>query len=335
MRRIVTSDWQLTDNPRDRYRTDFVVDALPELVNKYKVDQLIIAGDLTEEKDAHPAPLVNEIVYCFNNLSQVCEIIILQGNHDFLHNAHPFFEFLSCFDNIKWISKPTILDNCLFLPHTRDYKKDWANVDLKADYDFVFAHNIFTGVNAANGHALSGIPPTIFPKDAMVISGDVHEPQIVNENIVYVGSPLLCDFGDDYQPRVLLLDDLKVKSIKVYGQQKRLISVIWKNNAPNGGEDTYFDIGKASEGDIVKINVHIEMKHVSEWATIRQQIEDWAIQNKFVVNSIIPVVAYERGKRQQIVNGSSKSDNEYLDAFVKRLGVDEQIAQVGKELMGD
>jgi metallophosphoesterase superfamily enzyme len=33
---------------RDRYRTDFVVQTLPVLIEKYKPDQLLILGDLTE-----------------------------------------------------------------------------------------------------------------------------------------------------------------------------------------------------------------------------------------------------------------------------------------------
>lgn len=222
MRRLVSSDWQLAYNDRDRYRTNWVVNDLPKLLDKYKVDQLVVLGDLTEAKDAHPAPLVNEIVNCFYEISKKCEIIILEGNHDYLHEAHPFFEFLSCFDNIHWISKPTERDNCLWLPHTRDYKKEWAHLSFTKPYDFIFAHNIFTGVSTNTGHALSGINPNIFSKDAFVLAGDVHEPQTFG-NITYVGSPTLTDFGDSYEPRVLLLDELNIKSIKIRGVQKRLI----------------------------------------------------------------------------------------------------------------
>lgn len=223
MKRLVTSDWQLADNARDRYRTDFVVKTLPELVGKHKPDQLLILGDVTEHKDQHPARLVNELVNALCDLaaSHKLEIIVLQGNHDFLSNAHPFFAFLENFKGIRWIAKPEVLDNCLYLPHTRDYKKDWKGIDFKG-HDFIFAHNIFEGVKA-NGQKLSGIPTKIFPEDSCCISGDVHEPQVIDDKIIYVGSPCLCDFGDNYQPRVLLLDGLSIKSIKIKGIQKRLV----------------------------------------------------------------------------------------------------------------
>lgn len=327
MKRLISSDWQLAYNDRDRYRTDWVVNELPKLIDKYKVDQLIFLGDLCEVKDNHPAPLVNEIVNCFYDLSKKCEIIILQGNHDILHAAHPFFEFISCFDNISWISVPTVRDNCLFLPHTRDYKKAWANVDFEG-HDFIFAHNIFEGVKA-NGQSLSGIPRSVFPDGCFVISGDVHEPQSL-EPVLYVGSPVLCDFGDSYLPRVLLLDGLNVKSIKVQGVQKRLIQCAVNKIA--GKRELAFD-HDANEQDIVKVKVELMMEDVAEWATIRQEVEAWCHKNSFVLNSIVPEVAYVAGERQKIVKSVHKTDSEYLQSFVKRLGIDKETANVGKELM--
>jgi DNA repair exonuclease SbcCD nuclease subunit len=332
MRRLVSSDWQLADGARDRYRLDFVVKTLPKLIEKYEPDQLLILGDITEAKDNHPASLVNEIANTLCNIAQSfeIEIIVLQGNHDFLHNAHPFFAFLENFRNIHWISKPEILDNCLYLPHTRDYKKDWANVDLKVDYDFIFAHNIFEGVTA-NGHALSGIPCSVFPRNAFVISGDVHEPQTLGNGVVtYVGSPCLCDFGDNYDPRVLLLDDLKVKSIKVHGQQKRLVRC--SVNRIAGKRELAFD-HTANEGDIVKIQVQLIMDDVAEWATIREQVEQRAVENRWIVHAIVPQVAYEQGRRQKISASQRKTDEQYLTSFVQRSGVDERTTQVGKEII--
>jgi len=327
MRRLVTSDWQLDANPRDRYRLDFVTKTLPELIDKYKIDQLLVLGDITEAKDNHPALLVNEIVQAFVQLSSKCEILILQGNHDFQAKDHPFFQFLSQFKNIFWISGIFHKDNCLFLPHTRNYKQDWKNVDFEG-HDFIFAHNIFTGVNTQTGHALSGIPTTIFPEDSQVISGDVHESQeLDNGKIVYVGSPTLCDFGDSYQPRVLLLDGLKMRSIKVYGQNKRLISLDWAGGGMSKAAQS------VNENDIVKIQVQIQMTDVAKWAEIRQEVEDWAIQNKFVINTIAPVVAYDSGERQKIVKSVRKTDHQYVQSFVQRNGVDKETADIGRELI--
>jgi calcineurin-like phosphoesterase family protein len=327
MRRLITSDLQLCDGARDQYRTDFFVKALPALLEKYQVDELLILGDLTEGKDRHPAPLVNMIVTAFHELQKICKVIVLEGNHDFLHKEHPYFKFVERFPNLTWISVPTVLDNCLYLPHTRDYKKDWKNLDFDG-HDFIFAHNIFEGVKA-NGESLAGIPRSIFPDGAFCISGDVHEPQTLGP-VTYVGSPCLCDFGDSYQPRVLLLDDLKVKSIKVHGQQKRLVYCAVNKIA--GKRELAFD-HDANAGDLVKIKVEMLTEDVSEWATIRTEVENWAAKNSLVVNTIIPIVAYVEGERQRLVNSSKKSDSEYLKALVHRQGIDERTAQVGKEIV--
>lgn len=324
MKRIVTADIHISKTPIDAYRLVFLKETLPALLDKYKVEQLIVGGDLTQDKDGHPASLVNELVGAFIHLSSKCEVIILQGNHDFQSKEHPFFQFLSYFKNIFWISGPMQKDGCLYLPHTRDYKQDWAGIDFKG-HDFIFAHNTFEGTKV-NGQSLSGIPTNIFPNDSVVLSGDIHEPQQVDV-VTYIGSPFLCSFGDDYKPRVLFLDGLKAKSIRVGGQQKRLLNLDWVA----GGMAKLAQ--SANENDIVKIQVHTNMEHVAKWADIRQEVEQWAIQNKFVLNSVIPIVSYDKGERQKVVSSVRRTDNEYVNAFVKRNGTDEQTTAIGKSII--
>lgn len=328
MRRLVSSDWQLADNARDRYRLDWCKSDLLKLVDKYQPDQLLCLGDITEHKDEHPASLVYEIVDLFHKLANKCEVIILQGNHDFLHKGHPFFQFLQLTNNIRWIAAPTVIDNCLYLPHTRDYKKDWAQVDLKGSYNFIFAHNIFTGATG-NGQKLSGFPTNIFSRDSVVISGDVHEPQAF-DNIIYVGSPCLCDFGDDYVPRVLLLDGLDIKSIKVKGPQKRVINCAV--NRSNGKRELAFD-HNANVGDIVKIKADLMMEDIPAWDEIKQEIHDWCVKQQFIVNTIQPIVAVTIGERSRAIISKKKTDNQYFENFIQRTGIDEQTANVGKSII--
>jgi predicted phosphodiesterase len=325
MRRLVTGDIHISRNPIDVYRMVFLKETLPALLDKYKIEQLLVLGDLTQDKSGHSAELVNDVVECFYSLSKKCEVIILCGNHDFTNKEYPFFQFLSKFDNISWINVPTEQDGCLFLPHTRNYKQDWKHLDFNG-LDWIFAHNIFTGVNTNTGHALSGIPTSIFPDDAAVIAGDIHEPQTF-DCITYVGAPFITEFGGTYQPRVLLLDGLKAKSIRVYGQQKRLLQLDWAA----GGMIKLAQ--SANEGDIVKIQVSIQMPDVAKWAEIRQEVEGWAIQNKFIVSTIVPVVVYEQGERQKIVKIVRKTDYQYLEAFAKRNGVDNETVNIGKEII--
>lgn len=90
---------------------------------------------------------------------------------------------------------------------------------------------------------------------------------------------------------------------------------------------------KANPNDIVKIRVNLTMEQVANWADIRQEIEAWATENKFVVNTIVPIVAYEQGERQKLVRNNKKSDDQYLSAFGKRSGVDKDTMSVGKRIV--
>jgi Calcineurin-like phosphoesterase len=323
MKRICTADWQLADGNRDRYRIDFVRQRLPQIIKKYQPDQLLVLGDITESKDQHPASLVNEVVGCIYDLSQLCHVIILRGNHEYISIENPFFEFVNRFDNVKWINKPEEWAGSLFLPHTRNYKQDWKDTDFNG-YDYIFAHNIFAGVNPVNGHSLGGIPPSIFPKDAIVISGDVHEPQSF-DCITYVGAPFTVDFGDNYQPRLLLLDDDRRVSIKVGGQQKRLVNVYWPDKFEHN----------AHPNDIVKIQVHLEMQHVAKWAEIRAEVESWAKEQSLIVNVISPIVAYVKGDRKAVTKHESKTDEQYIDSYASRLGIDKDTLSTGKKMLAE
>ena len=96
MNSLVTGDWHFSDNPRDDYRHAYMK-KLMRLIKRKKVNNLIVLGDLTEEKDRHSAWLVNQVVLHFAELSQLCKIYILRGNHDYVDPDTPFFSFLGHF----------------------------------------------------------------------------------------------------------------------------------------------------------------------------------------------------------------------------------------------
>lgn len=192
---LITSDLHLNDNPRDAYRHNFVSRILPDVMNKHQADLLLILGDFTDEKTRHDAWLVNTIVSHLKALSKICSIVCLRGNHDYIQADNPFFQFLGDIPNITWINKPTpseslgnlkhFLGRSLFLPHTNNHERDWGKlINLPFDnYNWFFAHQTFAGA-AVGPRKFEGIDPKIFPQDADVISGDIHQPQSF-ENVTY------------------------------------------------------------------------------------------------------------------------------------------------------
>lgn len=326
---LVTADLHLNDNPRDAYRHNFMSGILPSLIKKHNVELLLILGDITDDKDAHKSWLVNHIVDHFVELAKLCPIIVTKGNHDYTDADNPFFEFLGEIDNVSWITKPKklILDTkagtkALFLPHTSFYKKDWADLSFK-DCDYIFAHQTFQGA-AVGPRKMDGIPLDTFPKDACVISGDIHQPQTFGQ-ITYVGSPYLVDFGDNFKPRVLLLDKGKTQSIPCPGPQKRLVEII-----------SLTDLKKykgLNPDDILKVRYHLDAADHAQWPEIKAQISKWGEDNEYVIYLIQPVIDRGSGASTQKRKVVSRTDEELLATYSKSRAVNETTLKTGMNLM--
>lgn len=341
MRQLVTADLHFSDNPRDAYRLQFLK-TLHNIACKHKVDEILILGDLCQEKDNHPARLVNTIVNGFAAIAKSgISIVILRGNHDGMTPDNPFFQFMRHIERIQWISKPTVRHGDLFLPHTLDHEHDWhdALIIIQAHHgnaDLIFAHNTFTGTRSANGHKLSGIPTTIFPKGAVIISGDVHEPQDVGP-VRYVGAPYRVDHGDEYEPRVLLIDDEGIRSIRVAGPQKRLIGCRWPTKPsefkpPFSRPFSDAAFAKCKASDILKIRVTIEMAQREQWAEIRDAIRAWGDQKKLVIHTVQPIVEFTPGKKNAAAQYAPKTDEDLIREYARRRGLDKPTLETGLDI---
>ena len=275
---LVTSDLHLAESPRDSYRLRWF-EQLPALAQEHGVDRVLVLGDVTEVKEGHRAGLVNAVVDGFAALAAVAQVYVLRGNHDYVAEDVPFFKFLSRVPRVRWVNEPALLrlrglDSCLLLPHCRDPAAEWAGVDMRADW--IFAHQTFEGSDAGRGHKLSGISRGIFPKGARVVSGDVHLPQQLGA-VTYVGAPYHVTFGDEYEPRVLLLEGSKMRSVPTAGPQKRLITTSGRD--PLGALDVAHPlkvISPLNRGDMVKVRIELPAGTDVSRAQARQRAREWA-----------------------------------------------------------
>jgi hypothetical protein len=329
---LISGDLHFSDNPRDAYRHEWVGWFLSQ-AKKHKVDGIVLLGDLTEGKDHHSGWLTNKVVGHLAAMAKLCPVIVLMGNHDFLGSPQDaFFGFTHRLDGVAWVSTPTAgkdlpaafsmgLRPALFLPWTGDYKRDWADWLGKGgfhDYAPVFCHQTFDGADVGFGRKLEGVPAGIFPKDAMVIAGDIHVPQKLG-SVIYCGSPFTVDFGDDFEGRILKLDGAKLTSITYDGPQKRLVDI----------EIDWLQEAKVNAGDIVK--VAIRMADKERWAETKDAVMRWGEKRKVWVYSVVPVMQ----KTKQRVRGrvEARSDDELLGAFCKQRGLSESVAKTGRFLM--
>lgn len=330
MRALAIADLHLSAKARDVYRFE-VMATVAELLEKHKPQHLIILGDLTEEKDYHPAPLVNDVVDIIHGFSQFCQVLVLRGNHDYTRDDFPFFRFLRRLKNVRWINTVSRIDlgkaDCLFLPHTRDYKKDWAQTPPVEELEFIFAHNTFEGATTEHGKKLSGIPTDIFDdEDLPIISGDIHTPQTLGP-VTYVGAPFTVDFGDAYDPRALMIDwhahrDYTFTSIPLPGPQKRLLEF---DTSVIGHMEREFN-----EGDIIKARVKLLPKEQDKWFSIRDKVKKELTELGAVVHLVQPITtARARARSVKIEKAEVKKDEVVVAEYGKSLKIPEATLKVG------
>lgn len=334
---LVTGDLHFSDNPRDHYRWEWMKKFI-KTANDMRPAAVVILGDLTEVKEGHSASLINAVVDHIWEISRTgIPVIGLQGNHDYMVDPHNgLWPFLRHIDNVAWITNPCEMcaDNlgnatglqdfleiypCLMLPHTRDYKQAWADVEMQG-YSWIFAHNTFAGAIGANKFKLDGIPLSVFPSDAQVISGDIHVPQTIGP-VTYVGAPYLCDFGDEYEPRVLLLDGDDAKSVYIPNAQKRLVEIT---------DPIELKLHKKiALGDIVKVRVKLRMEDRENWPAMKEQIRVWAEAKGVQLDSATPQFEVVKGARVKFSSRSKVSDADVLKQYGQARGISADTLAVG------
>jgi hypothetical protein len=326
---LVTADLHLSPYERDRYR----MDALGKLADRARaagVTRTIILGDLTEQKDRHVDRLVNAVVDHIRAFAELGPVLISQGNHDYSTDPDiPFFGFLRHVHDVRWIGRPTGLDlkgvgQVLFLPHTRDHTRDWKGIDLRG-YEYIFAHNTFAGASVGFGRKMDGIPTKVFPKKARVISGDVHIPQVL-DCVEYVGAPYLVDFGDDYKPRVMLIDGDDVESMDLSGEpQKRLVEF--------DSADDNWRAAKVNKGDILKIRISLTRREAASWPELKAEAREWGVKRGCIVHAVIAELIEDEngsGPRVEVRAREHKTDLEIMREFAEHKGVDQETLKAGE-----
>jgi len=317
MTTIFTADLHLSANPRDAYRFHFLEHALPKLIHKYKARRVIVGGDVAEVKDGHPAVLVNRVVDGFARLVEEhgVDLIFYTGNHDYVRADVPFWRFLQHVQRVRWITNPTTilmqgLGRCLFLPFTPRPDKDWDSGYFVDDYDWFFCHQTFGGAISESGRKIEGNPPP-FTKDAKVVSGDVHVPQKAGP-VTYVGAPYTVDFGDAFEPRVLVLDRNKMHSVSVEGPQKRLVG------AGVRGKHISFSGAGVVPGDIVKVKVGLN-KSIYSRAEIRAAAREWAQESGVTLHAVQIIAARPERTEKTTVRRDRRSDEDLVRAYAKKM----------------
>ncbi len=335
---LLTSDWHLTDHPKDEYRWN-IFNAVARWIEAQKIStpQVFMLGDLTDKKDRHSAALVNRIEDEFTRLLDLgASISILKGNHDQPLNGPPFWSIL---DYIRpgndpasginfYTSKHGNLNNgLLLLPYSDNPEADWDGIEW-AKYKAAFIHQTVTGAVGNNGVVLDNPKMIKMPKHLKVYSGDVHTTQTVG-NIFYIGAPHPIAFGDNYPPQMVeLTEDFKVSRVIALNTIQKLMLRITDL-------DELYKI-KTNPSDQARVVFTIPIDALDQWGAIQDHITAWAKTAEIDLFSVEAQIEGDVPTETQNPDTPDMSEStpaHILRLFAESEAIDARMLQTGEELL--
>jgi hypothetical protein len=290
---------------------------------------LVILGDLTEEKDYHSSRLVNRIVEELTAIAQEgIQVHVLKGNHDYAESANPFFFFLAHFPNCHYYSDTRLVEigntRWAFFPHSREPVWSDARQLREVGIDFVGCHQVFSGARSESGREMLGLSTRPLEGAGKVWAGDIHVPQQVGP-VEYVGSPYPIHFGDEFEPRVILIDGTKYWNLYPPYIQKLVLRIT------DPEQLDFCTSWKA--GDQVKVELTLCRSEFGCWDKYRKKIQRICKSNELVLRGI----ELKEKKRERLsliapIN-MPRVPMDQFETYVQQMSIDASDAVVGRGLL--
>jgi DNA repair exonuclease SbcCD nuclease subunit len=333
---ILLSDLHLTTNPLDEYRWKWL-EKFTEWLKNYKPKtnlNIVILGDITENKDRHSNILVNRFINFISSwIDNDTNIIILSGNHDGVDVSKPFFRFLNKIRRVTMIIEPTVIDRNLFLPHAKNPVKDWeelSELDLNK-IQYIFMHQAVNEAKTSSGfEVVSSISSDYFKgTKAKIISGDIHVPQVV-DNVTYVGSPYPVYFGDNFKGRFMTIDTStnSTKGIHIPSISKIKVRV-----------SSLEELKKVNmnRGDQVSMEYVLDNTEHYKWSESRDKIRTY-LRGQGVTTVSLELIIPKSRTTLRIRKGQHvgvRSDEYYIKEYSKRNKLDDYSIEVANNILNE
>lgn len=178
--------------------------------DKNKTCEIILGGDVMHYHERLFTQPLNQALHFIQTLASITHVYILVGNHDYINNS----QFLSThhwMNAMKTWKNVTIIDHtysspdqlCLFVPYVPPgrFVEALETVDKRWNYrEVIFCHQEFRGCKMG---AIKSIDGDEWDDDfPLVISGHIHDHQMVGKKIIYPGTPIQHSYGDSTVRRI-------------------------------------------------------------------------------------------------------------------------------------
>jgi hypothetical protein len=290
---------------------------------KHHVTATFLLGDITDQKDRHSSALVNRIIDELMWLQP--PVYILMGNHDYVNSKTPFFKFLNTIEGIHFITEPCYLEreNVALIPHQPNQEAFDTACEIIPKGAGVMTHQLFTGAIGETGTRLTGLgcPAIEAKRPRWCLSGDIHKPQQVGI-VTYVGAPYAIRFGDEYEPRCLLVDK-GMQTIQYNAPRKFTLRI-------QDPEEIKMD-DRLYEGDQIKVLLKLNRSETVHWPAYRAKIGKLAEQLGLELHGVEMLIRDHQ--KSDLVKSPIMTDEEAFDRFCKKEGVTDRRYHLGKELL--
>ena len=324
MKRIFTADTHLSLYGNDRIKQGIserlydimaMLEKIVEYAYKNKISQIIIGGDLCNDKDiiyTKPFVLFSEFLERHSTIN----FIILSGNHDLDNTSDDQVSIVTSLkgvENVECIINLTVKGNITYIPFSRNVVDDVLNADPN---DILISH---FGLNEGSLNSGISIVSDIGIKQLkhfpLVLLGHYHKAQEIKSKdveVYYVGSPIQKDWGEKHQEkRFLEFDDekLSVKSIPLEGYTQYIELEITDKDVAK--EVIAQSKELKEEGHHVRVRNKTENNIVEAGLQVIQDSDDIDVTNRGV--SLTMSFAEKCQKYMQIKEIPEKSLKKYME----------------------
>lgn len=202
---------------------------LVSIAEEKEPDLIVLLGDILDDHEVIRTQPFNMACDLITSLSEIAPVYLLIGNHDYINNSqymstnHPF-NVLKGKDNIEIIDQARLIKiqdlSFIFCPYVPPgsfmtaLKRINKFESVIKTVSCVFAHQEFRGCQMGEIKSTMGdVWPANYPP---VISGHIHEPQVIGTNIYYPGSSRQTNFGESPDKKVWNVSFEKKQETMVY-----------------------------------------------------------------------------------------------------------------------
>lgn len=192
---------------------------ITEIAINNKPSFIVLLGDILDSHEIIHTIAHNLAETLFENMSNIAPTFVLVGNHDYINNQqflttrHIFGPFKK-WKNITIVDKPISVDikdrNFVFVPYVPPGRfiealnvlvlegENWEMTDC------IFAHQSFKGcVTHESANTIKDVWDEEYP---LIISGHIHNSQVVGKNIMYPGSSIQQNYNETENKYVWMVD---------------------------------------------------------------------------------------------------------------------------------